>query len=98
MDNPSREQLLNLSEEKPIGLIYSRSELHEYFVELLDHKENHYLHKRKELASFDSVDDALAGARKQGAQEFYLCLDNTYDECGSESVGRRFCYMQIRPA
>lgn len=97
MDSPSREQLDNLSDEKTVGLIYSRSELHQYLVELIDHKKNHYLHKGKKLASFDSVNDALIGARKQGAREFYLCLDNTYDECGADPIERRFCYMQVFP-
>ncbi|WP_367607295.1 hypothetical protein [Legionella sp. W05-934-2] len=95
MDNLSRDQIIDMSDEDSIGLIYSRSDLHQYLVELIDHKKCHYIHKGNDLKSYDSVEEAVRCARQKGAVKCYLCLDNTYDECGADLVSQRFSYLPI---
>ena len=96
MDDLSREQIIDMSDEQSIGLIYSRSELNQYLVELVDHKQCYYIHKGKDIKAYHSVDDAVKSAHKKGAQKCYLCLDNTYDECGAEMTSKRFSYLPIK--
>lgn len=95
MNNLSRNQIVDMSDKESIGLIYSRSDLHQYLVELIDHKQSHYIHQGKDLKSYYSVEDAVKGARRKGAEKFYLCLDNTYDECGAGIMPQRFSYLPI---
>lgn len=97
MDNLSREEILDLSDAKPVGLIYSPCELHQYLVELINGHKTQYLHKGKAIASFMTLDDAMREAKKCGAKKFYLCLDNTYDECGSQPLASYFNYLPITP-
>ena len=95
MDNLSRDQIIDMSNKESIGLIYSRSDLHQYLVEVIDHKKSHYIHKGKDLKSYHSVEDAVRNARRKGAMKCYLCLDNTYDECGTCTMSQRFSYLPI---
>ncbi|RAP35047.1 hypothetical protein B1207_14200 [Legionella quinlivanii] len=97
MDNLSREGILELSEDNPVGLIYSPTELHQYLVELIANHKTDYVHKGTDLASFSTLDDAMREARKRGAKSFFLCLDNTHDECGSECLQSYFNYLPVYP-
>ena len=38
----------------------------------------------------------FAPATSYGAEEFFLCADNTYDECGSIASAQRFDYIPIQ--
>jgi hypothetical protein len=97
MENISRSKILELSTEEPVGLIYSRAELNQYLVELITFKRADYIHEGDNLASFSTVDEAVRNARESGATCFFLCLDNTYDECGSLPAEERFNYLSITP-
>lgn len=97
MENLSRETLMDLSTESLIGLIYSRSELSQYLVELIAFKRADYIHEGDEIATFSTIDEALRSAQKQGANCFFLCLDTTDDECGTGEFERRFNYLPVYP-
>ncbi|WP_419420132.1 hypothetical protein ACNVED_02230 [Legionella sp. D16C41] len=97
MDYISRSKILELSTEQPVGLIYSRADLNQYLVELITFKRADYIHSGVDLASFPTVDEAVYSARESGATCFFLCLDNTYDECGSLPAEDRFNYLPIVP-
>ena len=83
------------NQSKTIALIYSPIELHEYIVEIISKDSDKFILKGKELAHFNSIDKALLQATNNGAVEFFLCVDNTYDECGAECSAERFDYMPI---
>ncbi|WP_131794919.1 hypothetical protein [Fluoribacter gormanii] len=97
MANQTREGLINQAKNssKPIALIYSPIELHEYIVEIIAKDSDEFIHKGKELLHFNSIDDAMSRADEYGAEEFFLFADNTYDECGSESGPQSFDYIPI---
>lgn len=97
MTNPNRENLINKvkSSSKSIALIYSRIELYEYIVEIIAKDSDEFIHKGKELCHFHTVDEAISRAAEYGANEFYLCVDNTYDECGSSSWPQPFDYIPL---
>ncbi|KTC92847.1 hypothetical protein OQJ15_07490 [Fluoribacter dumoffii] len=97
MANQTREGLLNLAKSgsKSIALIYSPIELHEYIVEILAKDSDEFIHKGKELRHFHSIDEAISQAAEYGAEEFFLCADNTYDECGSEIGAQAFDYIPL---
>lgn len=95
MDNLSREKIFDMSDVQSIGLIYSRSDLHQYLVELIDHKQSRYIHKGSDLKAYHTVEEAVKHARRQGAVKCFLCLDNTYDECGACAMPQRFSYLPI---
>lgn len=97
MSNPSREDLIHQAQanSKSIALIYSPIELNEYIVEILSKNSDIFIHKYNHIAHFHSVKDAVAQATKYGANEFFLCLDNTYDECGSMPSQQHFDYIPI---
>lgn len=100
MDNLSRSKILELSTEKPVGLIYSRADLNQYLVELIAFKRANYIHEGaiEKLIRFSTIDEAVRGARAAGARCFFLCLDNTYDECGPIPAEERFNYLPIEPS
>ncbi|PWY54332.1 hypothetical protein DGG96_17490 [Legionella qingyii] len=97
MANQTREGLINQakSSSKSIALIYSPIELHEYIVEIIAKESDEFIHKGKELLHFNSIDDAMSRAAEYGAEEFFLCADNTYDECGSVSGPQNFDYIPL---
>ncbi|VEG92045.1 hypothetical protein [Legionella spiritensis] len=97
MTNISREEILVLSDDNTVGLIYSRSDLQQYLVELIQGKKTEYLHDGRELAIYTTMDAAVRDARKHGAQNFFLCFDNTYEECGLENTGNHLSYLPIHP-
>ena len=76
-------------------MIYSPIELNEYIVEILSKDSDLFIHKYNNLAHFHSVKDAVAQATKYGADEFFLCLDNTYDECGSIVSPQHYDYISL---
>ncbi|KTD40539.1 hypothetical protein [Legionella parisiensis] len=97
MENSKRENLINKvkSDSKVIALIYSPVKLHEYIVEIIAKDSDTFIHKGKELWHFNSIDEAISRAAEYGAEEFFLCADNTYDECGSEGGPQAFDYMPL---
>jgi hypothetical protein len=97
MANQTREGLINQAKHgsKAIALIYSPIELHEYIVEIIAKDSDEFIHKGKELWHFKSIDEAMSCATEYGAGEFFLCADNTYDECGSESGSQTFDYIPL---
>lgn len=97
MENSKRKNLIDKvkSSSKAIALIYSPIELHEYIVEIIAKDSDEFIHKGKELWHFNSMDEAMSRAAEYGAEEFFLCADNTYDECGSESGPQCFDYIPL---
>lgn len=89
-----KRKLLKQSWMEDIGLIYAVSDLGEYCVEILS--------QGKEQPDFvennihASISAAKAFMNSQGCRQCYVCLDNTYDECGCDSNTDRFCYMPIQ--
>lgn len=81
---------------KIIALIYSPIELQEYIVEIISRDSQQFLEKSSRPLHFHSVDQALHQATKHGALEFFLCIDNTYDECGSTGSGQTFEFIPIQ--
>ena len=95
--NPSREDLIGEAQTKSISIafIYSPSELNQYIVEIISKDSDLYIHKNDRVRHFLSVNDAISNAQKYGAKEFFLCVDNTYDECGSMDSRQQFDYIPI---
>ena len=80
MTSLSRENLMYevQAKSKSIALIYSPLELNEYIVEIICKTSDLFIRKNDTVSHFHSVDDAIAHATKYGAEEFFLCVDNTY--------------------
>ena len=97
MTNTSRENLIHevQTESKSIALIYSPLELNEYIVEIISKTDDLFISKNDKIYHFRSVEDAITDAKKYCAKEFFLCVDNTYDECGSLAATQRFDYIPI---
>ena len=97
MPNKTHEELVNDARIKStvIALIYSPVELQEYIIEIISKDSNSFIKKRNEIIHFHSVDEALYRATNYGAREFFLCADNTYDECGSLGAAQKFDYIPI---
>ena len=97
MTNISRENLIEevQTKSKSIALIYSPLELNKYIVEIISKTSDLYISKSDNISHFLSVKDAVTHAKKYGAQKFFLCVDNTYDECGSIVAAQRFEYIPI---
>ena len=97
MASLSRENLIYdvQAKSRSIALIYSPLELNEYIVELISKTSDTFISKNDNISHFLSVHDAITRAKEQGATEFFLCVDNTYDECGSIAATQRFDYLPI---
>ncbi len=97
MSNKTHEELVNDARNKStvIALIYSPLELHEYIVEIISKDSNKFIKKKDQIIQFRSLDQALFQASNYLAQEFFLCVDNTYDECGSMGSVQKFDYIPI---
>jgi hypothetical protein len=97
MPNMTHEELVRdaLNQSKVIAFIYSPIELHEYLVEIISKDCDKFIQKGNEIIHFNSVDQALSHATNYGAEEFFLCVDNTYDECGSIGSAQKFDYIPI---
>jgi len=95
--NPSREDLICEVQAKSISIafIYSPNELNAYIVEIISKNSDLFIQKNDEISRFLSFDDAISHAQKYGAVEFFLCLNNTYDECGSAGPRQKFDYIPI---
>jgi hypothetical protein len=95
--NPSRENLIDEAQTKAISIafIYSPNELGHYIVEIISKNSDLYIHKKDNIRHFLSVNEAISNAKKYGAKEFFLCVDNTYDECGSMGSRQQFDYIPI---
>lgn len=97
MPNKTHEGMVNDARNKPsiIALIYSPVELQEYIVEIISKDSVKFIKKGNQIIHFNSVDQALSHATNYGAEEFFLCVDNTYDECGSIGSTQKFDYIPI---
>ena len=97
MTNSSREDLIYevQTKSKSIALIYSPIELNEYIVEIISKTSDRFISQKDNIAHFHSVNDAITDATKYGAEEFFLCVDNTYDEFGSLASPQQFDYIPI---
>lgn len=97
MTNPSHEDLVNKVQKnsKSIALIYSPVDLNEYIVEIISKSSNLFINKKDDISHFLSVEEAVSQAKKFGAKEFFLCVDNTYDECGSMDSSHQFEYIPL---
>ena len=95
--NISRDDLIYEAQTKSISiaLIYSPNELNQYIVEIITKNSDLNIHKNDSKRHFLSVNDAISNAQKQGAKKFFLCVDNTYDECGSMGSRQQFDYIPI---
>lgn len=95
--NLSRDALITEVQTKStsIALIYSPMELNEYIVEIISKNSDLFIRKNNNITHFHSVDDAVSQATKYGAKEFFLCVDNTHDECGSIASPQQFDYIPI---
>lgn len=96
--NPSREDLIYEAQTKAISIafIYSPNELYQYIVEIISKNSDLYIRKNDNICHFLSVNDAISNAQKYGAKAFFLCVNNTYDECGSMgSRQQQFDYIPI---
>lgn len=93
----SREDLVNKAQTESISIafIYSPNELNKYIVEVVSEHEDVYIRKNNHMQYFLSVNDAISNAEKYGAKEFFLCVDNTYDECGSTGSKQHFDYIPL---
>ncbi|MBN9229231.1 MAG: hypothetical protein J0I93_00145 [Legionella sp.] len=80
---------------KATALIYSPIELHEYIVEIIAKNSDEFIHKGDDLWHFHSLDEAITRATEYGAEEFFLCADNTYDECGSGGGTHTYDYIPL---
>ena len=98
MSNKTHEEFINdaRNKSKVIALIYSPIELHEYIVEIISKDSEKFIRKRNQIIHFKSIDQALSYAKNYGADEFFLCADNTYDECGSMGSVQTFDYIPIQ--
>ena len=97
MSNKTHEELVNDARNKStvIALIYSPVELQEYIVEIISKDFNKFIMEGNQTLHFHSLDQALFHANKYLAEEFFLCVDNTYDECGSIRAAQGFDYIPI---
>ncbi len=97
MTTPSRKDLIDgvQATSKSIALIYSPIELNEYIVEIISKNSDSYISRKDNVSHFHSIHEAVTSATKYGAKEFYLCVDNTYDECGSLASPQQFDYIPI---
>ncbi len=97
MPNKTYEELVNDARNKStvIALIYSPVELYEHIVEIISKDSSDFIKTGNQIIHFHSVDDALSYATNYGAEEFFLCVENTYDECGSIGSVQRFDYIPI---
>ena len=87
--------LLEQSKQEKIGLIFSISDLHKFYIEILNDGQATSLSINDNLQMFNSMADAKQIVIQNGCTLVYLCLDNTYDECGSASNMDRFSYMPV---
>lgn len=97
MPNKTHDELVTDARDnsKVIALIYSPIELYEYIVEIISKNSDQFIQKRNQIIHFNSVDQALSHATNYGADEFFLCTDNTYDECGPVGSAHTFNYIPI---
>lgn len=97
MANRTHEEFINDAQNKSkvIALIYSPLELNEYIVEIISKNSEVFIQKNNQMIHFSSVDQAISHATNYGAEEFFLCVDNTYDECGSISAAQKYDYIPV---
>lgn len=94
MDN-AKVKVIEESSSNKIGLIVSVSEMHQYYIETIEDGIVEYLKDCDSLKMFANVEDAKKVAKRFGCKKLYMCLDNTYDECGGLHNQDRFSYMPL---
>lgn len=96
MNDINRKHILNLSNDEKIGLIYSRSDLNNYLLEVVEKNHSNYIQDKDELKTFGSMQLVVNYAKKIKCQSLYLCFDNTYDEfCDLSKTKQRFSYHKV---
>ncbi len=98
MTHKTHEQLVNdaRTRSKVVALVYSPVELQRYIVEIITQDTDVFIKDGEQIVHFNSVEEALKRSQKFGAEEFFLCLDNTYDEFGAEgATAQQFDYIPI---
>lgn len=92
----NRKYLLKLSREASIGLIYARSDLNHYLLEIIAANQSHYVKNNQDLRVFNSVGEVTVYARRAGCLQQYLCIDSTYDEFGDNPVlDQLYSYIKV---
>lgn len=82
-------------EGKKIAIIYSKSELNEYFLELRTNDNTRFIKEGNEIAAFDCLEDVKQEAKNAGVNQAFLALDNVYDEFGADDVMDRFTFTPL---
>ena len=91
-----KRKLLEQSWQEAIGLIYAVSDLGEYYVEVLHQGQEQSIFSENDIRMYASISAAKQFMSSQGCRQCYVCLDNTYDECGCDANNDRFCYMLVQ--
>jgi hypothetical protein len=78
-----------------LALIYSPIDLHKYIVEIISKNNTKFLKHHSDFIQFNSVVQAIAKAKKAGAEEFFLCVDTTYDECSPVLPTEHYDYIPL---
>ena len=92
----SKDTLILDSKKFKIGLIISITEMHNYHLEILEDGITSHVSEKNDLKVYPNIQDAQITAKKLGCKKLYLCLDNTYDECGGNGqTHERFSYMPL---
>lgn len=78
-----------------VAYIYSIPELNKYTVEVKAANESFFISNKSEQIFYSSVALASTAAKSQGCHGAFLCLENTYNECGFKGKQERFSCMKI---
>ncbi len=78
-----------------IAIVYSKSELNEYFLELRSTNDTCFVKDGEEIAAFDCLEVVKKEAKNAGASQAFLALDNVYDEFGADEVMDRFTFTPL---
>lgn len=95
MDIAKKKIILNNDNIK-VGLIVSVGESHSYCIETIQEGKSDMLMDNQDVAFFNSISKAQEAALALGCKKLYMCLDNTYDECGHHGKMDRYSYMPLQ--
>ena len=76
--------------------IYSIPNLNQYTVKIQTKKESFFLSRKHSQIFYPSVEQATKAAQSYGCHHVFLCLENTYNECGYKGEQSRFSCIKIR--
>ncbi len=78
-----------------VAYIYAIPELDKYIVEIKAANDSFFIEKKSEQVFYANLDLASKAAISKGCQNAYLCLENTYNECGHAGEQERFSCMKL---